>query len=321
MSEPTYRQTLAHAWQVVWENKILWILGLLSMFLGQIGFSDVFGKIWNISDITLNESGMSLSPLLTLDISGGVWNVVGIAWLAIIFLPIIALLVFLAVASQGSLIAYAAQWFKTGKHQTLAKPWKLSLKHFWSILAVNVIRQLALFLLLWLFTSVTGYFFASNTIGKEFLFAVLAVVVLFVSLVLSALSVYTLCYIVLDGKGITKSVTKAWQLFSEHLLVSLEVGVVLMLLTFLLIGVLIAGSFFAFLPAALIWIAAGVTNLVVLAAVGLIMGIFLLLLFMAFVAGIFNAFTVSAWVFLFLKMHKEGVPSRVMHFFKYVFSR
>jgi hypothetical protein len=321
MSEPTYRQTIMHAWQVVWENKILWILGLLAMLFGQIGFSDIFGKIWSISDETLHEKGMSLSPLLTLDISGGVWNMVGVVWLVIICLPVIALLVFLATASQGSLIAYAAQWFKNGKHQTLAKPWKLSIKHFWSILAVNIIRQLALFLLLWVFTFITGYFFASDTIGKEFLFAALAVVVLLASLVLSALSVYTLCYIVLDGKGIAKSFSKAWQLFSEHLLVSLEVGVVIMFLTFLLVGVLIAGSFFAFLPAALIWMAAGVTNLVVLAAVGLIVGIFLLLLFMAFVAGIFNAFTICAWVFLFLKMHKEGVPSRVVHFFTYMFSK
>lgn len=321
MREPTYRQTLEYAWALVWENKILWILGLLAIFLGQLGFSDVFGRIWSIFDASLMRQGVSLAPLLTIDLSGGIWNILGVIWLAVICLPIIVLLVFLATASQGSLIVYAAQWFKTGKHQTLAKPWKLSLKHFWSILIVNIARQVLLFLLLLAFTASVNYFIESQTPGQGFVFALLAVVVLFASLVISAVSIYTLCYIVLDGKGLAKSLAKAWALFSEHLLVSLEVGALLMLLTFLLIVAVVAGSFFAFLPAALIWVVGGITNLVVLAAVGLVLGIFFLLLFMALAAGFFNAFTISAWVFLFLKMHKEGVPSRTIHFFKYMFSR
>jgi hypothetical protein len=321
MKEPTYRQTLVYAWHVVWENKILWILGLLSIFVGQLGFSDFFGRIWSLFDASLSQKGVSLLPLLKLDISGGIWNMLGIIWLAIICISIITLLIFLAVSSQGALIAYAAQWFKTGQHQTLAKPWKTSLKHFWNVLWVNLIRQAVMFLLLLTFTVMANYFFNSPTIAQGFLFAFLSVVSLFVSLVFSAVTVYTLCYVVLDGKGLVKSISKAWLLFSDHLLVSLEVGALLMFMTLLLVVVIIAGSFLAFLPAALIWIAGGITNLVVLAAVGLVVGIFLLLLFITLVAGFFNAFTISAWVFLFMKMHKEGVSSRVIHFFRYMFSK
>lgn len=321
MKEPTYRQTLISAWQVVWENKILWILGLLSIFLGQLGFSDIFGKIWSIFDASLSQKGVPLLPLLRLDISGGLWSILGLVWLAIICLSVITLLVFLAVSSQGSLIMYVAEWFKTGKHQTLAKSWRVSLKHFWSVLLVNVIRQVLMFGLLFAFTFLASRFFVSPNLTQGFIFAVSSVAVLFVSLIFSALTVYTLCYVVLDGKGMRTSIKKAWLLFSDHFLVSLEVGALLMFLTFLLIVAVIAGSFFAFLPAALIWIAGGITNLVVLAAVGLVLGIFLLLLFIALAAGFFNAFTISAWVFLFMKMHKEGVSSRAIHFFKYMFSR
>ncbi|OGH92733.1 MAG: hypothetical protein A2534_00625 [Candidatus Magasanikbacteria bacterium RIFOXYD2_FULL_39_9] len=321
MKEPTYRQTLVHAWNVVWENKILWILGLLSVFLGQLGFSDVFGKIWSMFDNSLASGGFALVPLLKLNLTGGVWSALGLVWLSVICVAVVFLVIFLAAASQGSLIAYAADWFKNGKHQTLAKPWRKSIKHFWSILLVNVVRQVLLFLLLLGFVLIADYFFVSRTPLEGFVFAASAVLVLIASLVFSALCIYTLCYVVLDGKGVLESVKKAWALFSDHLLVSLEVGLLLMLMNFFLVLVIAVGSFFAFLPSVLIWVAAGFTNLVVLAAIGLILGIFLLLLFIALVAGFFNAFTISAWVFLFMRMHKEGLSSRAIHFFKHIFSK
>jgi len=90
-----------------------------------------------------------------------------------------------------------------------------------------------------------------------------------------------------------------------------------MLLNFLLIAAIMAAGFVAFLPALLIWVAAGLTNTIVLAAIGFSLGIFLWLIFIVLIAGFFNAYTTSAWVFLFIKMHKEGIPSRLIHFFKH----
>ncbi len=171
------------------------------------------------------------------------------------------------------------------------------------------------------FMVVANDFFNSTSWSGSFLFAASAVAVLFASLFLSAFSVYALCYLVLDGKGLAKSLKKAWALFSEHFLVSLEVGLFLMLCNLVLVLAIVAGSFFAFLPAALIWIVAGVSNTVPLALLGLVTGIFLFLVVAAIMAGIFNAFTTSAWVFLFIKMHKEGVSSRLIHLAKYMFSR
>lgn len=320
MKEPTYRQTLAHAWEAVWHNKILWVLGLLSVFLGQLGFSDIFGKIWSMLDASsLAEENLGILSILQVNISVGVLNILGIVWLAIICVSILVLVVFLAVTSQGALISYAADWFKTRKHKEIDKSWHNSVKHFWNIFLVNIIRQIILLAILIGFISIAKYFFNSQSWGQGFLFALASVVALFTSLFLSVFSAYTLCYVILDGKGLLTSLKKGWKLFSNHLLVSLEVGIILMLLNLLLAAVIVGGSFFAFLPTAFIWIAAGISNSVSLAAVGLVFGIFLVLLFIALVAGLFNAFTTSAWVFLFIKMHKEGISSRMIHFFKYIF--
>lgn len=322
MKEPTYRQTLGYAWEAVWHNKILWILGLLSVFLGQLGFSDIFGKVWSMFDAS-SLAGDNISILSTFHVSipVGIWNILGIVWLAIICISIGVMVIFLAVTSQGALILYAAEWFKTRKHKELDKSWHNSIKHFWSIFLVNLVRQLVLLAFLVAFVFVSKYFFNSESWVQGFIFALLAVLALVISLFLSVFSVYTLCYVVLDGKGLAISIKKAWTLLHNHFLVSLEVGVALMLLNLLLVAVIIGGSFFAFLPAAFIWIAAGISNSVSLAVVGLIFGIFLVSLFIALVAGLFNAFTTSAWVFLFIKMHKEGISSRLVHYAKHMFSR
>ena len=176
-----------------------------------------------------------------------------------------------------------------------------------------------LVLLLAVFGLALNYFFYSRTLSQGFLFAVSLALVLFVSLFISIISIYTLCALVVDGKGLWSAVKKSWAIFSRHMLVSLEAGILLMLLNFLLVTVIVVGSFFAFLPAMLIWLAAGITNTVVLAAIGFSLGVFLLLVFMILAAGFFNAFTTSAWVFLYMKMHKEGIPSRTIHLFKHLF--
>jgi len=321
MKEPIYRQTLTHAWDVVWRNKSLWILGLFSVLLGQFGFSDIFGKIWSMADVNMTGKWNFLLPTIKLNLAGNVWSVLGMVWLAGIFLVLAAFLIFLAVTCQGALISYAADWFKTKKHQKLSKPWRHSLKFFWSILLVNALRRILLVLSLAAFGVMLSYFLYSQTVSQSFMFALGLVVVLLVSLFISVIAVYTLCALVVDGKGLRAAAAKACGIFSRHTLVSLEVGVLLMLLNLLLVIAIMVSAFFAFLPALLIWLAAGFTNTVALAAVGFSLGVFLWVVFIVIIAGVFNAYTTSAWVFLFMKMRKEGIPSRTIHFFKHLFSK
>lgn len=320
MKEPTYRQTLIHAWDVVWHNKALWILGLFSVLLGQLGFSDIFGQFWSVSDVITGGSAILL-PGINLNLAGDIQSVLGIVWLVGICLSVTILLAFLAVTSQGTIISYAAEWFKNKKHPKLSKTWNHGLKHFWSILFINILRKVLLVVLLVAFGFALRYFVYSQSLPQGFLFAVSLVLVLFVSLFISIISVYALCALVIDGKGIKSATAKAWAIFSEHTLVSLEIGLLLMFLNFLLVTVIVVGSFFAFLPALVIWLAAGITNTVILAGIGLAIGTFLLLAFIVLVAGFFNAFTISAWVFLYIKMHKEGINSRIVHLFKHLFSK
>ncbi len=321
MKEPTYRQTLSHAWDVVWHNKSLWILGLFSVLLGQFGFSDIFGRIWSMSDVAATGEWNFLLPTIKLNWSGDVSGTLGIVWLAGICLSIVIFLIFVAATSQGALISYAADWFKTKKHQVLAKPWNRSLKYFWHILAVNILRNVFVGLSLAVFAMVLGRFLYSQSLPQGLLFAFSLVLVVFVTLFISILSIYSLCALVVDGNGLRSAIAKAWEVLSRHILVSLEVGILLALLNLLLVVAVVVAGFFAFIPAILILLVAGFTNAVVLAGFGFSLGIFLWLVFTVIIAGFFNAYTTSAWVFLYMKMHKEGIPSRMIRFFKHFFGK
>lgn len=319
MKEPTYGQAFLHAWKAVWHNKILWIFGLFAIFMGQFGFSDVFGKIWTFTDGSWKDGVWSMFASASVVASGGIWSIVGAIWAILIVLFFVILAIFLSVTSQGALISYTSEWFKNESYSNIGKSWKRGLSQFWKIFGFNILRKILLFFLILSLSCAITHFFLSGKIWQNIIFAVLMALILLVSLFVSILSIFATCYAVVDGKGMISALKKSWQLFTEHVFVSLEVGVLLMLLNFVLIALIAAASFLAFLPSLLVWLLAGITNYMWLVSLGMIIGLALWILVLVIAAAMFNAFTTSAWVYLFSKMHKEGMSSKLFHWIKNLF--
>jgi hypothetical protein len=319
MKEPTYSQAIAHAWKAVWKNHILWIFGLFAIFLGQFGFSDILGKMWSLSEGGWGDNAWSFMGYLSGWSDGGVWSVIGIIWAAGIVVCFLFAAIFLSATSQGALISYTSEWYKNNGYDNVAKSWKKGLANFWRILGINIGRKIVLFVLIIGLGWTVKYLFLSGKIWENFVYAILMSVMLLVALFVSVISIYTTCYSVLDGKGLWSALKKSFALFGEHVFVSLEVGVLLMLMNFVLLAVIAAGSFLAFIPSLLVWLVAGLTNYTALITIGLFIGMALWIIFVAMAAAMFNAFTTSVWVYLFLKMHKEGIASRLFHWIKNLF--
>jgi hypothetical protein len=140
-------------------------------------------------------------------------------------------------------------------------------------------------------------------------------------LLIEAVSIFSSGYLMFEKKSLVKSVQKGWSLFLDHVLVSFELGVVLMLLSAILLGVIIYGSFVAFLPSLVMWLIAGLSGMNFLIGFGIYSGVVLYIALVLVLAGIFNAFVTCSWMYLFMKMHHEGVVSRVIHFFQHLFRR
>ncbi len=322
MHEPTFRQALFSSWQLVSRKKSLWIFGLLSALLGQWGLSDFVGAFYR--EASNGFAPWRMNMLINL-VQAWNWHRVSVIllvlWLLGILLLLVASIIFVAVCSRGALIAYAIHWYKKESVLPLHEAWNKGVKIFYPLLIVTVVGRGLQLILMGLFSFVALRLIDSNFFGQEFLILFVATISLFLVLVVEAISIFTSGYLLLENKNIQRSFFKGWNLFSHHLMVSLELGIVLMFFTVIFLGVVIYGSFAAFLPSLAMWVIAGITGFNTLIAFGMYSGMVLYCVLVLVSAGIFNAFVTCSWMYIFMKMHHEGVASRVVHFLKNIFTR
>jgi hypothetical protein len=322
MHAPTFRRALLASWDLVRHKKSLWIFGLLSAVLGNWGISEFLGRM-NFAfhgekayDFTSWFSGLYFE---------GNWNnitaVLLSIWLVGILVALGLVAVFIAVSSRGAIMAYAVHWYKKEAVIPLAEAWHTGVRHFWQILAFSVfgkILQSAVImcsacLFIWLRMQY-GFAWSLAQVGV-LLFALILV------LVIEATSIYSAGYAMIRRRNFFKSLKDGFNLFREHKLVSLELGIVLALCSLLLVGAIIFVSYIALAVSVLIWIAAGFSSSNFLFGLGMVVGAILLTLLVIICAGIFNAFNTCSWMYLFMKMHHEGVLSRTLHYVGKLFRR
>ncbi|MCX6779562.1 MAG: hypothetical protein NT034_00045 [Candidatus Magasanikbacteria bacterium] len=320
MHEPTFRQALAHSWALVKQKKSLWIFGLLSAVIGQWGLSDFLGAFYRTVNNGFYFFNQEQIAALHLDFN---WHKLAIIllglWLLGIILLVVFGLVFVAVGSRGAIISYGIHYYKTGKILPLHEAWHKGIKKFSPLLGVTLLGRLFQLIDLGLFAVLARMVLRSNSLGSSFLLVAIGTLAILVALLFEASIIYASGYILLEHKNVKESLLKGWELLSEHLLVSFELGMVLVLLNVFFLGVAVYGSFISFIPSLIVWIIAGLTGFNGLILFGMYTGMVFYAMIVLVAAGIFNAFVTCSWVYLFMKMHHEGVGSRTVIFLKKFF--
>lgn len=320
MKEPTYRQALGHAWQLVWQHKILWVFGLFAAMLGQMGLGEFLSKI---SFFSYNNSDVS-SPFAWWEgfreaaASGAGLALPAEGWVAAIWLLVIgaALAIgFIAVAtiSQGALIHSTAQSVRKRKLPDAGHAWHAGVTHFWRIFWLMVLR-IALFVVLGIFIGWAAMNAVNVATGWDaLLYMAIFVLAALVGIVITFLTIYAAGYVIVEEYSFIDAIHAAWLLFREHRLVSLEVGVILLLCNFLVVFLSLLGVLVFYFPAVLLWIVALALGSSTLMTTGFAIGSILFIAYLLFLGATFSVFSTSAWTYLFMKMHKHGVVSRVHH--------
>lgn len=312
MLESSYRQAITHAWKLVWHNKILWIFGLLAAFAGQFGMNNFIGRL-----VFLSGSHPSVRDYLAMFYfnfarGGTVWLI----WLFFLAALVIISIVFLAVASRGALVAAAAAWYKNKTTPDFEKSWHKGVKHFWRLLFLDILKRIALGLILLALVIVWNN---GNISTMNLALSVLIVFVsLLVALAVSVSAVYAAGYLVEEGAGFVEAIARGWRLFTKHFLVSVELSVLLVALDVLVVAVLMIVSTVALVPTVIFTMFAGITGFSWLIVCGLATSLVLSVIMVALIGAIYNAFTISAWIYLFMKMHHEGIGSRLLHYVRKV---
>jgi len=309
MLEPTYRSALSHAWQLVWHHKIMWIFGIFSVVLSHFGVSNFVGQIMALDrrsffyrDYSAFFSFDYWQPL----ISG--WSL----WLFLIVLLLVILVVLISVAAEGAIIAAASEWFHKHTTPRFDQAWHRGIKHFWRLLAVRVMQRIILGALLLLIGYLLSRFAQVESSINTFYKVVVFAAGFLVAFMVSAISIYAAGYIVHDENSLRTALEKATYLFRRHVVVSMELSVIELVLSLCLGVLFISSSFWLLVPSVILSVIAGLTGYLSLITFGIVFSLVLFVITVILLGGIFYAFIISTWIYLFMKMHHEGVASRIL---------
>lgn len=314
MHGPIYRQALRRAFELVRRHKSLWVFGVLSLLLGQIGWNNFVGGLVFFSDRQPFSSYFFTMPMFSL------WqgaNMFWSLWLLVLMLALSVLVIVLAVVSEGALIAAATDWYKGEKKINLGHAWHRGAKHFGRLFALHIAKKALLVALLvglnFLILNLPALVGASS----DLLLIAVVTVGLLLALMIATVGIFAAGYIVESELSFFESVGKAFVLFGQHVLVSLELSLILLAIQMLVVLLFILSTTWFLLPFAAFAMLGGLSHTMSLVMIGMLLSFALFFSFAALVGGLLNAFSVATWMHLFMKMHHEGVRSRIMHFFRF----
>lgn len=318
--EPTYKQAFHHAWRILVEHKILWPLGLFATFLGQMGLLEFVSKFFSaLEQGTDHESWGNLPSILASSVSfltsislpfdKWVWAI----WIWVILLGIFLLFLFIAIVSQAALVYVTGHKLKAKTAVDMGKAWHAGVRHFWRLLSIHVVRKAIIIALTILISRATMHALLQTSAVSSLSLVVILCISIVLGFILSCLSIYAVGYIVIEEYGFWQAIKGAWQLFKEHVLVSFEVGFIILVGNVLVAMLAVVGAAVFLSPVLFSYLFAdSITNGYLWFFMG-VSGIFCFIVYLVALGSFFTLITTSVWTYLFSKMHKHGIDSRIVH--------
>ena len=220
---------LGRAWRITWENKVLWIFGVLASLGGGGGGGGNAGTQFSSGDF-----GRGREPQLPPEVERFVDRlnnndpmliaiVVGVTCL----LLLLALVFFvLSIIGRGGLIG-GVQLANANGRVTFGEAWSVGTRHFWRLFLIGLLVGLVIFALA-LVTLVPTAIFAGVTFGVGLLcfFPVLCVFIL-AAIVLGIIAYFAQIAAVIENLGVTDALRRAWEVIRANLGAIIVLGIIL----------------------------------------------------------------------------------------------
>lgn len=259
-----YSGIIKRSWQITWQYKALWILGIFAGVSGCSGGSG--GGSGGSGGSSGGGSGSTPFP----DVSGGdvermVDSLTG-------YLPLIigitVLLLFVSivwtvfqVAARGGLVS-GVNAIEEGSPRTLGELWRAGFARFWTLVGLDIILKLpltagALLLMVLIFVPIIGTLAAGGEPGAEILaplcgtVAIGVPVMLVASFILGLMHLIALRYVMLGGQGAFEAAGNSWRFLRARVKDSV-------IMWFINAGLNIAASFVLAIPAVAVGVAIAV---------------------------------------------------------------
>jgi hypothetical protein len=322
-----YRDILKKAWATTFNNRIFWFFGLFSAPLlcgvyEVLKYTQLFseenvllkwGNVLNtgaLSLFTIKE--LSSSPL-ALFIYFSIMAILGLIFL---------FLIWISVVSQGSLIdAIDESKTKEIANPQLSKFIAKGIENFWPVFKINatVIIFSHILLLLASISALAIYLSASSKqVAPNFIYLLFVILFIPLTLIFSFIGKYATNFVVIKKEHFWSALKNSYNLFKENWLITLEMGFLLLFISFAFLIMFSSLGFFIFIPFWLIsYILASLGAVIVLKAIILI-GILTALLLTVFATAILSTFQYACWTLLFKQLiSKEKSIAKLHRVFKY----
>lgn len=320
----SYRTLLKQAWDIAWKHKYLWFFGLFAALVSGGGSWEYQIFTQNFNQGLINGSYSYLSQILAIgelmkNFSTGFVNLFNYNWytiinaFSVILLSAILLIFFLwlAIVSQIALINGSKKIsiskkkeYKLSLHETITE----SHGHFWTVLALNIINKILL-LFFFIIASLPLLLMAiNNSTLSSYIYVILFVIFVPVSLGVSFIIKYAICYNIIDDESLVVSIEKAWRLFKKNWLISLEMAVGLFIINFLSSGLILILISLFLLPLLLLGLIFKFGWLVILTLI-------ITIVIIAVFGSLLTTFQTASWTNLFIRIKDKGVLAKLERIF------
>lgn len=300
--EPFYSKVFGQTWRTIKQNFHLLFFGLFASLLGFNEIKMIFDFQNNTPDFLgswLTGWWASIQQLIS---SNQIqWSqsdtLITLIGLFIIF----AIILILAISSQGALIYSAAKYNKNGKSKT-SDGLAVALEKFWPLLGINLIN------------TIIGYFFISFVItplvdliavntGLTFYF-LLSIIVFFLLvplvIMLSFATRFGMAYIMLRDQKLWEAFNNGWELFRANWLITVESAITILIAAVIYTALGFALLAFVFAPFIVLALLLQITPVVFYLLI--IIGAFALVVVFILITSLFGAYYNLLWANIFLRL-------------------
>lgn len=321
-----YTSSLKKAWKITIKHKYLWVFGIFAGIFNLFETTQFVQKSTLANNLnTYAQFFAFLNPLNAINFLAE--KPTEFFLNTIIFLAMLSIgliLIWLAIVSQVAII-HAANTLDKRIKVNFRKAFELGKKNFLSVFTMNLGSKILISILALILTLPIILF---DTYGRGISSTIPDVISIFLMLALILAStivyfgvVYAIAYHVLQNKSIKESIKEGVHLFKKNWLISIEMALLLAVLTFIVskVGTLILSILSTYLFVLFL-----TPELGLMAYIIAIVLTILLVCSIFIISGAFAVFQLSAWIILFKKLDEQEHVSHIqkfIHGIKNVFSK
>lgn len=296
-----YLKILKRALKITWQNKFLWIFGLLAG-----------GNIFNVfSGFNLNLEGFQNQttrfPNKAVNQISDFFSSLAQHWIVILviisFFVLLGLVFYvLSIIFQAALIGCVNK-IENKEKIDFKRGFILGAKKFWPMFKLFLLTGFCIFLAVVILVVPVILLFAFHLITRGIILAIFAFVILFpLIIILSLIINYAARYIVIDNQRVFQSISLAFNLLKNNILPTIIIVLILLGCSFVVGIVILFILIFLALPFILLglisYFIGGVLGTIIIT----VLGIFTVFVISMVISAIYNTFSSTVWTLVFREL-------------------